>query len=85
MMKMKKNRGGVDIEMIRYLNLNKIYITEISLFKIKEKMIQLILSIRELKFCFSLPVPDKFYEYDYNNEGLDQSVCGSELFLEFGE
>ena len=31
------------------------------------------------------PVPDNLYDYDYNNEGLDYSVRGAELFPEIGE
>ena len=31
------------------------------------------------------PVPDNLYNYDYNNEGLDHSVCGWEIFPEIGE
>ena len=31
------------------------------------------------------PVPDNLYDYDYNNEGLDHSVRGSEIFPEIGE
>ena len=25
------------------------------------------------------PIPDKFYDYDYNNEGLDHSVRGADI------
>ena len=31
------------------------------------------------------PVPDNLYDYDYNNEGLDYSVRGAEIFPEIGE
>ena len=31
------------------------------------------------------PVPDNLYEYDYNNEGLDHSVRGWEIFPEIRE
>ena len=31
------------------------------------------------------PVPDNLYDYDYNNEGLDYSVPGAEIFPEMGE
>ena len=31
------------------------------------------------------PVPDNLYDYDYNNEGLDQSVRGWEIFPEIRE
>ena len=31
------------------------------------------------------PVPDNLYDYDYNNEGLDYFVSGSETFPEIGE
>ena len=31
------------------------------------------------------PVPDNLYAYDYNNEGLDYSVRGWEIFPEIGE
>ena len=31
------------------------------------------------------PVPDNLYDYDYNDEGLDYSVRGSEIFPEIGE
>ena len=31
------------------------------------------------------PVPDNLYDYDYNNEGLDYSVSGWEIFPEIGE
>ena len=31
------------------------------------------------------PVPENLYDYDYNNEGLDHSVRGSEIFPEIGE
>ena len=30
-------------------------------------------------------VPDNLYDYDYNNEGLDYSVRGAEIFPEIGE
>ena len=28
------------------------------------------------------PVPDNFYEYDYNNERLDETVDGAEIIPE---
>ena len=31
------------------------------------------------------PVPDNLYDYEYNNEGLDHSVRGWEIFPEIGE
>ena len=31
------------------------------------------------------PVPDNLYDYEYNDEGLDHSVRGSETFPEIGE
>ena len=31
------------------------------------------------------PVPDKLYENDYNDEGLDNSVCSAKVFPETGE
>ena len=31
------------------------------------------------------PVPDNLYDYDYNNEGLDHSVRGWEIFPEIRE
>ena len=31
------------------------------------------------------PVPDNLYDYDYNNEGLDYSVSGWEIFPNIGE
>ena len=31
------------------------------------------------------PVPDNLYDYDYDNEGLDHSVRGAEIFPEIGE
>ena len=31
------------------------------------------------------PVPDNLYDYDYNDEGLDYSVRGAEIFPEIGE
>ena len=31
------------------------------------------------------PVPDNLYDYDYNDEGSDGTVLGSELFPEVGE
>ena len=31
------------------------------------------------------PVPDNLYDYDYNNEGLDYSVSGWEIFPDIGE
>ena len=31
------------------------------------------------------PVPDNLYDYDYNDEGLDHSVCGWEIFPDIGE
>ena len=30
-------------------------------------------------------VPDNLYDYDYNQERLDHSVRGSEIFSEIGE
>ena len=30
-------------------------------------------------------VPDNLYDFEYNNEGLDNSVCGAQIFPEFGE
>ena len=30
-------------------------------------------------------IPDNFYSYDYNDEGLDHSVRGAEIFPEVGE
>ena len=54
-------------------------------------MIQLILSRTEIKFGLILlvtirgSVPDNLYDYDYNDEGLDSTVCGWEIFPEIGE
>ena len=31
------------------------------------------------------PVPDNLYDFDYNDKGLDHSVCGAEIFPEIGE
>ena len=31
------------------------------------------------------PVPDNLYDYDYNDEGLDHSLRGSEIFPDIGE
>ena len=31
------------------------------------------------------PVPDNLYDYDYNDEGLDSTVRGAEIFHEIGE
>ena len=31
------------------------------------------------------PVPDNLYDYDYNDEGLDGTVRGAEIFPEIGE
>ena len=31
------------------------------------------------------PVPDNLNDYDYNDEGLDYSVRGAEIFPEIGE
>ena len=31
------------------------------------------------------PIPENLYDYDYNNEGLDHSVCGWEIFPEIRE
>ena len=31
------------------------------------------------------PILDNLYDYDYNNEGLDHSVRGAEIFPEIGE
>ena len=31
------------------------------------------------------PVPDNVYDYDYNDEGLDGSIRGANIFLEIGE
>ena len=31
------------------------------------------------------PVPDNLYDYDYNDEGLDHSVHGAEIFPDIGE
>ena len=31
------------------------------------------------------PIPKNLYEYDYNNEGLDHSVRGWEIFPDIGE
>ena len=31
------------------------------------------------------PVPDNLYDFDYNDEGLDSTVCGWEIFPEIGE
>ena len=31
------------------------------------------------------PIPDNFYDYDYNNEGFDHSVRGAEIFPEIGD
>ena len=28
------------------------------------------------------PIPDNLYDYDYNDEGLDHSVRGSQIFPE---
>ena len=30
------------------------------------------------------PIPDKLYDYDYNDDGLDHSVRSAEIFLEIG-
>ena len=30
-------------------------------------------------------IPDNLYDYDYNDEGLDHSVRGAEIFPEIGE
>ena len=59
-----------------------------SLFKIKVKMIQLILSRIELNFGIIFfinaqgPIPDILFDYDYNDEGLDHSVRSAEIFPE---
>ena len=31
------------------------------------------------------PLPDNLYDYDYNDEGLDYSVCGAVMFPDIGE
>ena len=31
------------------------------------------------------PVPDNLYDYDYNDEGLDHTVRGAEIFPDIGE
>ena len=31
------------------------------------------------------PIPDDIYNYDYNDEGLDHSVRGAEMYPEIGE
>ena len=31
------------------------------------------------------PVPENLYDYDYNDEGLDETVRGSEIYPEVGE
>ena len=47
--------------------------------------------VNRIKFWINIisndqgPVPDNLYDYDYNDEGLDYSVRGWELFPEIGE
>ena len=31
------------------------------------------------------PIPDKLYDYDYNDDGLDHSVHGAEIYPEIEE
>ena len=55
-------------------------------------MIKLILSRTKLGFGLILliirgggPIPDDIYNYDYNDDGLDHSVRGAEIFFEIRE
>ena len=34
----------------------------------------------KLDNLYDYPVPDNLYDYDYNNEGLDKTVHGAEIF-----
>ena len=51
----------------------------------------MILSRAELNFGLMLlmihggPIPDDIYNYDYNDDGLDHSVRGAEIFPEIRE
>ena len=44
-----------------------------------------------IKFCINIisndqgPVPDNLYDYDYNDEGLDHTVRGWQIFPEIRE
>ena len=65
-----------------------------SVFRINVKVIKMILSRTELNFgllllmiywMIAVPIPDDFFIYDYNDDGLDHSVRGAEIFPEIRE
>ena len=67
------------------------YITKISLFKIKVKTMKFVNLENRIEIWFNKisnaqdPVPDNLYDYDYNDEGLNCSLRGADMFPEIGE